>query len=141
MLLQILHWWFLYLFLRRNGTTSVSSWAVRMNLKSLSLLVIWKFQICIFSNMAASGTIVRLPLEADFYTMFPFVFMFYKHSSRKSNLSSMTCEFCFRTMLYILFNNSFTPCISRLAFKNWKPCSASSVEIDGGAGGLSECLS
>lgn len=43
-----------------------------------------------------------------------------------------SCEFFYRTMLYMLFTNSFTPYTSSLARSSWKPCKASGCKIGGG---------
>lgn len=57
-------------------------------------------------------------------------------SSDRSNWSSIVCEFCYWTMLYMLLSNSLTLCIPRLSRNNWKPGKAFGWEIDGGIKGL-----
>lgn len=55
---------------------------------------------------------------------------------RQSNLSYISCKFCCRMLMYMLFKNSFACCILRLARNSWKPGNASGCEIGGGISGL-----
>lgn len=53
------------------------------------------------------------------------------------SLSSIICELCCQTMLYMLFSSSLAPCISRLACNNWKLGNVSDREVGSGTGGQS----
>lgn len=56
-------------------------------------------------------------------------------SSRWRNISPISFELCYKTMSYILLNNSLSPYTLRLAYINWKLGSASSLKKGGGIEG------
>lgn len=81
-----------------------------------------------------SGPVVRALPNMTSWTVLPRQGTLWRLSSMRSNLSSIACEFCCRTMLYMLFNSSLAPCRPRLTWSIEKPSMVSGCETEGGVG-------
>lgn len=86
--------------------------------------------------MIGSGITAWLLFDITSCTVFPRGGALCRFSLRRSNLSSIAYEFCFRTMLYMLFSSLFAPCIPRLARNSWKLDNALGCQAWGGNKGI-----